>query len=180
MALKKKCLDKQKKSYKDACWQGYCPTLAERENNGTKELANRLRADSEKETLTRISEWHNNNMTYWYERYPLSDTLLVLMLMSFFVAIESYFLSFWWLWWLAAILGTASATLLALTILMIVDYRGLSPKQFHYIFYHSMPINFLLEKKLATRQDYAKLTASLLFNLYPETDIYFVHARQTL
>jgi predicted transglutaminase-like protease len=177
MTLKKKRIDKREQSYKDACWRGYCPTLAERENNRIRELANRLKADSKKETLAKISEWHNNNIIYWYERYPLSNILVVLILISFFSVCVSYILRFWWLWWLAAMLGTASATLLAITILMIVDYRKISLKLFHYLFCASISTDFLLDKKLAICGDYAKLTASLLFNVYPEMDIYFVHAR---
>jgi predicted transglutaminase-like protease len=177
MTLKKKRTDKRGQSYKDACWRGYCPTLVERENNRIRELANRLKADSKKETLANISEWHNSNIIYWYERYPLSNILAVLILISFFSGYANYVLGFWWLWWLFVILGTASATLLAITILMIVDYRKISPKQFLYIFCRSISTDFLLDRKLAVCGDYAKLTASLLFNIYPETDIYFVHAR---
>jgi len=181
MTLKKKRIDKREQSYKDACWQGYCPTLAERENNRIKELANRLKADSKKETLTNISEWHNNNMIYWYERYPLSFILVVLVVISLVFFCLSYTLQFWWqfwwLWWLFVIFGTASATLLVIVILLIIDYRKISPKHFFDIFSFSISTDFLLDKKLAICRDYAKLTASLLFNIYPETDIYFVHAR---
>lgn len=177
MTLKKKRADKREQSYKNACWEGYCPTLAEKENNRIKELANRLKADSKKETLANISEWHNNNITYWYERYTLSTILVVLTLISFFSGYTSYILRFWWLCWLAVILGTITATLFALTILMIINYRKISLKLFHNIFCFSISTDFLLDKKLAVCRDYAKLTASLLFDIYPEMDIYFVHAR---
>jgi len=181
MTFKKKRIDKREQSYKNACQKGYCPTLAERENNRIKELANRLKADSKKETLTNISEWHNNNMIYWYERYPLSFILGVLVVISLVFFCLNYILQFWWqfwwLWWLFVIFGTASATLLVIVILLIIDYRKISPKHFFDIFSFSISTDFLLDKKLAICRDYAKLTASLLFNIYPETDIYFVHAR---
>jgi predicted transglutaminase-like protease len=177
MALKKRRIDKREQSYKNACREGYCPTLAERENNRIRELAYRLKADSKKETLTNISEWHNDNITYWYERYPLSNILLVLIFISSCSLILSCTPRFWWLWWLVAILGTATATLLAITILMIINYRKISRKHFFDIFRDSISTDFLLDKKLAVCRDYAKLAASLLFNIYPETDIYFVHAR---
>lgn len=96
MTIKKRRKDKRERSYKDACWQGYCPTLAERENNRIRELANRLKADSEKETLAKISEWHSNNMVYWYERYPLANLLLILIIISSFGVYVSYILQFWW------------------------------------------------------------------------------------
>jgi predicted transglutaminase-like protease len=177
MTLKKKRIDKREQSYKDACLEGHCPTLAERENKRIRELADRLEAGSEKETLANISEWHNNNMIYWYERYQLSTLLVVSIIISLVGIFESFILRFWWLWWLDVIFGTISATLLTIIVLMIIDYRKISPKYFFYVFWNSISIDFLLDKKLAICRDYAKLTASLLFNIYPEKDIYFVHAR---
>ncbi len=37
----------------------------------------------------------------------------------------------------------------------------------------SLPIDKILEDKLAVCRDYAKLTASLLFKIYPESELYF-------
>jgi len=173
MPFKKTREEKSKKKYEDACWFGYCPNLAERENSRIKELATRLKAYSKKETLTNISEWQYNNMAYWFERYPLSNILAVSIIIFLVSLSTCYILG---LWWLIAIFGTASATLLAITILMITYYRKIPLKQFYNIFSFSISINFLLERELAICRDYAKLTASLLFNMYPEMDIYFVHA----
>ena len=38
----------------------------------------------------------------------------------------------------------------------------------------SLPVNKLLDHKLAVCRDYAKLTASLLFNVYPDSEVYFI------
>lgn len=38
----------------------------------------------------------------------------------------------------------------------------------------SLPVDKILEYKLAVCRDYAKLTASLLFNLFPDSELYFV------
>ena len=43
-------------------------------------------------------------------------------------------------------------------------------------FSFSININFLLEKKLGVCRDSAKLTASLLLNIYPDAEIYFASA----
>lgn len=59
---------------------------------------------------------------------------------------------------------------------MITYYRKIPLKQFCNIFSFSISIDFLLERKLAICRDYAKLTANLFFNMYPDMDIYFVHA----
>ena len=37
----------------------------------------------------------------------------------------------------------------------------------------SISMNFLLENKLGVCRDYAKLTACLLLNIYPNAEIYF-------
>jgi len=43
MHLRKTPEEKQRSNYKEACEKGYCPSLAERENNRIRELANRLK-----------------------------------------------------------------------------------------------------------------------------------------
>jgi len=41
-------------------------------------------------------------------------------------------------------------------------------------FRSSLPVDKILEYKLAVCRDYAKLTASLLFNIYPDSELYFI------
>ena len=166
MPFKKKPENKAKQRYKDACSSGCCPNLADRENSRIKELANRLKADSKKETLANISEWQNNNLKYWFERFPLSRILfgffvsfiVYLIISSVVYGISHVYII--WLWWLVGILGIITATLLAVTILMFIYYRKLSLKHFFKIFWSNLSPDFLLEKKLAVCRDYAKLSAN--------------------
>lgn len=180
MPFKKNPEQKAKQRYENACSSDYCPNLADRENIKIKELANRLKADSKKETLANISEWQNNNMKYWFERFPLSRILL-----GFFLGFIVYFsissvvwisahVNIIWLGWLVGILGTISGTLFAVTVLMFIN-RKLSLWDFFKLWSKLSP-DFLLEEKLAVCRDYAKLSANLLFNIYPESYVYFVHA----
>jgi predicted transglutaminase-like protease len=175
MSFKKIDKKKLENRYKHACSDGYCPNLMERKNNKIAELANILKADSEKETLANIAEWQNNNVVYWFER-SMSSVLVVFVI--FFAGSLSlgFLLRLCWLRWLGTILGAISATLIGMTILMIANYRKISLRHLCNVFKDSNPIDFLVEKKLAVCRDYAKLAACLLFNIYPEKEIYFVYA----
>lgn len=177
----KKNESKLRKNYEHACSNGYCPTTKEIENSAIKELANRLKAATEKETLTNILEWQDRNIVSWFERFPLSPILLALALVLFpslvlWLTIPS--LNIQILSWLVVISGTTTATTLGITILMISYYRKMPLKQLYNIFRPSIPINFLIENKLGVCRDYAKLTACLLANIYPDAEIYFVRAPQ--
>jgi predicted transglutaminase-like protease len=137
--------------------------------------------------LANIAEWQNNNVFYWFERTYLSPALMV-----FVPASLGSLLGFLIVLWRSPatleatdstlivmtilILGTITATLIAMTILMTVYYRKIPLRHLPNVFRFSNPIDFLVEKKLAVCRDYAKLSACLLFNIYPETEIYFVHA----
>jgi predicted transglutaminase-like protease len=187
MSFKKTDKKKLEKNYRNACSWGYCPSLAERKNSKIVELAERLKADSEKETLANIAEWQNNNILYWFERSYLSPALWVLVPVSL-GSLLGFLIELWRspatlgmiysplivmiLW----ILGTVTATLKVLTIFIIVYYRKMPLKHLYNVFTISNPIDFFVEKRLAVCRDYAKLSACLLFNIYPEREIYFVHA----
>lgn len=175
MPFKKIRKKKSKKNYKYACWQGYCPSLAERENSRIKELANRLNATSDKEVLTNVLEWQNRNIVFWFERYPLSlailSAILALLVTSPFLMLSAPIL-----FWCFTVLVSVIVTLSSIAIYMIHSYRKLPLKQLFNIFPSSISINSILENKLCVCRDYAKLTACLLFNIYPEKEIYFAHA----
>jgi predicted transglutaminase-like protease len=188
MSFKKINRDKTSaKKYKNACSWGYCPSLAERKNDKIIELANRLGADSEKETLANIAEWQNNNVLYWFERSYLSPALWVLVPVSL-GSLLGFLIGLWrspailetiystLIAMTILILGTVTATLKAMTIFMTAYYRKMPLKHLYNVFSFSNPIDFFVEKKLAVCRDYAKLSACLLFNIYPEKEIYFVHA----
>ena len=175
MPGKKTPEEKSKKNYRDACERGYCPSLAERENNRIIELANRLKSTSDKETLTNVLEWQNRNIVFWFERYPLSLTIWSLVLAI--LATSSLFIlspSIWF--WCFVVLVSVFVTLSSIAIYMIRSYRKLPLKQVFNIFPRNISIDSILDNKLCVCRDYAKLTASLLFNIYPEREIFFVHA----
>lgn len=171
---------KQRKNYKEACRSGHCPSLTERKNKRIIELANRLRSTSDKETLANIQEWQNNNVSFWFERYPLARYILALFVSTIFLSI--FFIinhseRFWSVWiWGLTVLISVFVTLLSVAIYMVRNYRKLPLKHVGDIFKSSMPIDLILDIKLGVCKDYAKLTSSLLFNLYPEKEIYFFYA----
>lgn len=180
MASNKTREKKSRKNYENACWKGYCPSLAERENSRIRELANRLNATSDKEVLTNVLEWQDRNIVFWFERYPLSVAIEVVAIFVVGIAclVTNPFLILIApiLFKCLTVLVSVFVTLSLIAIYMIHSYRKLPLKHLFNIFAFSVSINSILENKLCICRDYAKLTACLLFNTYPEMEIYFVHA----
>ncbi|MCW4045794.1 MAG: hypothetical protein NWE94_09805 [Candidatus Bathyarchaeota archaeon] len=174
MSIKKKTEDKAMQRYKRACEDGVCPSLTEIKNRKIRKLAERLTGSSDRETLTNISEWHNNKMTYWFERYPLLyySYLSTIPPVVFFGATAYFPIA----WWPFAISMTVTVTLFIITAFMVTNYRNIPLSEALHILDKSISIDFLLDRKLAVCRDYAKLSAALLFNIYPEKEIYFVYA----
>jgi len=79
--------------YRCSCFLGYCPTSDEIENSKVKSLAWRLRAGSDKETLTNILEWQDRNIKFWTERHPM-PTLLSYICLIFVAALVFFWLGF--------------------------------------------------------------------------------------
>jgi predicted transglutaminase-like protease len=176
MTSNKKPERKSRKNYENACSKGYCPSLAERENSSIKELANRLNATSDKkEVLTNVLEWQDRNIVFWFERYPLS-LAIVSAILSLLVTSPFLLLNVPVVFWCFIVLASVTVTLSSIAIYMIHSYRKLPLRQLFNIFPRSISIDSILENRLCACRDYAKLTACLLFNIYPEMEIYFVHA----
>ena len=227
----------------------FCPTVEEDiENDELKNLAERLKGDSEKETLTNILEWQDRNIHFWWERWPLGNLLLVLLLISLMITIPllplfpsifrlliagiagilivivvmillafakfhkyCYIVVFspfvYPLGWIFHIpllaqnilpctliyVGCLGAIVLIMVYLCIrykIFSREKSLKEifksvkefFKVIYdlsYPSLPVDKIIkfEKEkygLAICRDYAKLTASLLFKIYPDSKVYFI------
>lgn len=163
--------------YTFSCWLGYCPTSSEIENIKVKELSNKLKSTSFKETLTNILEWQDRNLVFWIERYPLSTVLGVLTALSVIVFILFLWLNIQFLRDATIVLGTSTITTFGIIILYICYYRRLPITQFLKIFSGSLPINWVLENKFVVCRDYAKLTSCLLSNIFPDAELYFVHAQ---
>jgi predicted transglutaminase-like protease len=165
---------------------GYYPKKGEVENSKIKSLASRLKADSLEETLTSILEWQELNIEFWTERHPMWSILLsslaVLVVVYFlfgsvFAAIIQLFPSLWWLveiWFLAlgAAIGSVVTTLLTVTWIIHFNRKIPVMEGLWNAIRRSISIDFLLENKLGVCRDYAKLTACLLLNIYPDAPTY--------
>jgi predicted transglutaminase-like protease len=176
MRIRKTPEEKLKSNYGEACFRGYCPSLKERENLRIKELSNRLKATSYKETLTNVLDWQNRNVNFWTERMHLFTAIWSLILGI--VAVSPLFISYRSIWfWCSTVLLLVLATFLLIAVYTVHSIRKLPLKQLVNMLLPSMSIDSILDNKLCVCRDYAKLTATLLFNIYPEKEIYFVHAR---
>jgi len=225
----------------------FLPTLKDIENEELKNLADRLKGGSDKETLTNILEWEDRNIQFWWERWPFdlslkflgtiswmlvliiffpflqllypSKFLIIEALLTVFVTIFIFisifsnilplvfyvflFLPIVYLLTSVALripllahqnilpytlfyVGCLGAVILIMVYLFIRyriffrEEKSISKKLFKFLelvnrtFQLSLPVNKLLDNKLAVCRDYAKLTASLLFNVYPDSEVYFI------
>lgn len=187
-------------------FQGYCPTQGQIKNSHVKRLASRLKAGSYEETLTNIVEWQHRNIEFWTERHPmltllwyiclifavtvvvfslwfLVSILLLIVLNSQIVLVWFFQITPWFIqniWWLIAVFASSIVTIFATMIFILHSNRKFPwkkiPRGLKNIVWPSIPIEFLLENKLGVCRDYAKLTACLLSNIYPNEQIYFATA----
>lgn len=215
------------------------------ENPELRKLADRLKGDTEKETLTNILEWQDRNIKFWWERWPFDlsltilipfSTLLVLLIFLPFLSLlyDSKFLDAFGMlvivlviffvmmvfsntvgklfylflvlplvylftilafrnWVLAQIIfpytliyvGCLGAIALIMVYLFIRynTFLGKKPiiekiskftEMVNDTFLLSLPIGKILMYKSAICKDYAKLTASLLFITYPDSELRFI------
>lgn len=95
-----------------------------------------------------------------------------------FIQITGWFIQN--IWWLIAVFASIIVTILATMISILHSNRKFPwkkiPRSLKNIFTPSISMNFLLENKLGVCRDYAKLTACLLSNIYPNAEIYFAKA----
>jgi len=156
--------------------QGHWPTSDEIENNKVKSLANRLKAESYKETLTNILEWQDRNIVFWSERWPVS--ILFNVTVIFFLVFLPVFLFYSQiLWWIIAMASSAVTTFLILAIILKFVRKIPMKDGLKNIFMQSISMDTFLENKLGVCRDYAKLTACLLSNIYPNAEICFANTR---
>jgi len=84
------------------------------------------------------------------------------------------------IWWLFAIFASSAVTILVTMIFILHSNRKFPwkkiPSCLKNIVKPSISMNFLLENKLGVCRDYAKLTACLLSNIYPNAEIFFASA----
>jgi predicted transglutaminase-like protease len=186
-------LNRQKLNYWRAChvW-GYCPTSDEIKNGKIEELAMRLNDHSQKETLTNLLEWQDNNVFFWDERHPISTMLFysifvvspiifsigfcLSLIFSFIFAkwlVPSYQLAFF------SAFSASIITLLLVIFFLLSQNRKIPIKEGLWnAMKPSISIQMLLrrDRKIGICRDYAKLTACLLSNIYKDSEIYFVRS----
>jgi len=206
-----------------------CPTSKDLKNEELKRLAERLKENSDKKTLTNILEWQDRNIHAWIDRYLLPPVLIFLVFPFLYIlwCLPCPFLIKLILFILSIILGLADIIYLIPVVLVLFTHLILplviaiyqNPKNLLLVvqgkailyavlfggiitiicyliikykrfvrnrpkvkvcevlldtFYTSLPVNKILKYGLAICRDYAKLTASLLFNVYPDSELYFI------
>lgn len=181
-------------------YAGCHPNLEEIKNPGIIKLAERLRGNSVKETLSNVLEWQDKNIRFWEERWPIAHLIqqlcigvmalvaaLVLALLAYAIwsfpktlfQIFPMFLSkTLWLLCIIGVLLLFIAMALAIIVILLKSKKLLNLKNLRNVFKASIPIDWFLEPdhRLGVCRDYAKLTACLLRNLYPSNKVYFAVA----
>jgi len=169
----------------------FFPTLEDINNKDIKELSKRLEGDSEKETLTNILEWQERNIKGWTDRMYM----LITMISSYVITLVGFVISFIILIFIGSFsifpvqiqtmmqinnimfLSIVFGAFMSLMLYLIIKYkiikRNVQEFKLKDIFSFSLPTAKILRYKLAICRDYAKLTASLLFNIYPSNGIFF-------
>ncbi|MFH1229343.1 MAG: transglutaminase-like domain-containing protein [Candidatus Aenigmatarchaeota archaeon] len=182
--------------------KGNCPTTKERGNESLKELARSLEGNSYKETLSNILEWQNRNIEFWTERHPILTVLLgiyqifavVISIFTIVFSISIFLLIMLnnqiMLWFInsaenflqLSVVAMVSSTITTFAIMAFILHsnRKFSWKEvldgIKNVISPSISMNFLLKNGLGICRDYAKLTACLLSNIYPNEKIYFAYA----
>jgi predicted transglutaminase-like protease len=159
---------------------GYYPKKGEVENSKIKSLASRLKADSLGETLTNVLEWQERNIQYWTESHPFG-TMLLYMIVGFFVGFLvlrlTHLLN---LISCAVLLGLAGGiVMISFSMIWAIHSNRKIPVMEGFgnaICPRSIPIDAVLKYRLGVCTDYAKLTACLLLNIYPDESVYFATA----
>jgi hypothetical protein len=164
--------------YKFACfYSGYCPTVKEIQNDEVRKIADRLKTNSDKETLTNVLAWQDCRVSYWHER----ATLPLVFSVSFALALFSFSLLLWnpviGAIGFVFFIGFAVSTFVIMALLArsrkLPILSGLDST-----LAWSLSIDFLLKNRLAICRDYAKLTACFLRDVCPNREIYFAFAFQ--
>lgn len=181
---------------------GYYPKLEEIQNNEIRRLARQLKAKSHRETLTNLLDWQERNIKFWNERHPTVWVLIyvyIILLAIYIIFFLGYSLSrilvmlnistavlwfsqtagcFFVTW--VAMLVSSTATTFAIMIFILHYNRKIPWKEIleatKNVLIPSISMDFLLKNRFGVSRDFAKLTACLLLNLYPDAEIYFASA----
>lgn len=152
-------------------------------------LAKELKGDSTKDTLDEIIRFQNENIAYFNEKSVFPDAIIFGFIFGLFLfililmqipSIEMIF-----------IFLALSIVLPAISIIMVTVDRFRKNKKwnkflskeyvqsikevYRYVIYQDIPVKKILDWKLAICKDYARLTASLILNLFPNSKLYFIY-----
>lgn len=161
--------------------KGAVPTTEEIASKKVKDLAERLESGSKEKTLTNILEWQHRNITFWLERYPMpqiTGAFLVIFVLCL-VALYNSVMRKSGAWLVATCFSLVFLAMtiasIAITLVYVCYGRHLKLGLFWNTLKASVPIDDIIEYRVCVCRDYAKLTACLLLNLFPKSDIYFAH-----
>uniref|UniRef100_A0A7V3NTZ4 Transglutaminase-like domain-containing protein n=1 Tax=candidate division WOR-3 bacterium TaxID=2052148 RepID=A0A7V3NTZ4_UNCW3 len=153
----------------------FLPKNEEVENPEVRSLAKRLKGRNDAETLTNILEWEDRNLKFWDDRWLIPLMLLVplvgLVVAEIILLLEKMFVYY-------ILVGFCIGTCFSIILYLKMKYNNIKRTIPEFvvndIFMSSLPMEKILRYRLSICRDYAKLTMSLLLNLYPNGKLYFV------
>lgn len=155
----------------------FCPTPGDLKNKELRRLAKRLKGNSEKETLTNILEWEDRSIQYWKERFIFFIMVIFIVISIPLLLLCSVTISNGLLLWITPLAGAVSVIFSYLIASYWLHFRGRQVSIREILidtFRFSLSVEKILNYRLAVCKDYAKLTAALLFSIYPDFKVYFI------
>jgi predicted transglutaminase-like protease len=151
----------------------FVPTIEDIDSDEIKKLSNRLTGITPKEMLTNIVEWQDRNLKFWEDRWPAADVLKVTALLAFLFGI---FTPLFGLLIYFALFSSGIAVYIFLDSVRRSRIIKRTAPGFRLLdtLEPSLPVEKILEYRLAVCRDYAKLTSALLLNNFPENELYFL------
>ncbi|MBZ0174445.1 MAG: hypothetical protein OIN84_10870 [Candidatus Methanoperedens sp.] len=154
------------------------------------DLAKKLKGNSSRDTLDNIIKYQNENIAYFNERAVCLDAFIysiifgLLVILSLVPAVSSQTLLIIYITFLIF----CQLGIIMVTVDRFRKKMKWKKEKFHLkeliqsiieaskygIFQKDMPVKKILDWKLAICRDYARLTASLLRNLFPDSELYFI------
>jgi predicted transglutaminase-like protease len=112
-------------------------------------------------------------------------SILLMVVLNSQIVVLAWFvrIALWFalnIWWILAIFASCALTALVTMIFILHSNRKFPwkkiPRCLNNVIASSISLDFLLENKLGVCRDYAKLTACLLSELYPNAEVFFARA----
>lgn len=201
----------------------YLPTFDDIENEEANKIAQKLKGESNKNTLTNIVEWQEQNLQFWVDRHKMFILFYIFLIVSLFLLpvsnifklllgillisfglfdlmypllnitllIAFIIVAFTFIFLMnfseanaifpfshLIILSMVFGGIITLLSYLIIKYRNIKSFQPEFkledTFKLSLSVDKIIKYRLAICRDYAKLTATLLLNLYNNSKIYSI------